>query len=234
MQGYIALIAQGRFQEAIDLIREAIPFPGICGRVCTHPCEINCRRNEIDKPVAVRLLKRFVSDWELEHSDVNGQDVASKGTGIDYTLRMNKKLSGKQVAVVGAGPGGMTVADRLARMGYQVTVFEKLPVIGGMMTIGIPAYRLPFEVITQEYQRIHELGVEIKLNTSIGPDGDYSIDSLFENGYEAICLAIGAHKGIDIAIQGNDLPGVVEGIDVLNTINLTQHLGHPGDKKDLL
>jgi len=234
VQGYIALIAQRRFQEAINLIREAIPFPGICGRVCTHPCEINCRRNEIDKPVAVRLLKRFVSDWELEHSDVNEHDVAIEGTDTDNTLSMTNKLSEKRIAVVGAGPGGMTVADRLARMGYKVTVFEKLPVIGGMMTIGIPAYRLPFEVITQEYQRIHELGVEIKLNTSIGPDGDYSIDSLFENGYEAICLAIGAHKGIDIAVQGNDLPGVVQGIDVLKTINLTQHLGDPGDKKDLL
>ncbi len=220
VQGYVALIAQGRFQEAIDLIREAIPFPGICGRVCTHPCEINCRRNEVDKPVAVRLLKRFVSDWELEQ-EKQGNEI--KGNGNLEITHQNSK----RVAVVGAGPGGMAVANRLARLGYPVTVFEKLPVIGGMMAIGIPGYRLPRNIIAREYQRIQDLGVEIKLNTTIAPNGDYSLDELFEMGYQAVCLAIGAHKSQVLHIPGEELTGVVHGIDILKTINLSQQLDDP-------
>ncbi len=130
VQGYVALTAQGRFQEAINLIRNAIPFPGICGRVCTHPCEINCRRAEVDKPVAIRLLKRFLADWELENER---PETEGGGRHSPFAIRHSKR-----VAVVGAGPGGMAVAERLARGGYPVTVFEKLPVIGGMMAGGIP------------------------------------------------------------------------------------------------
>lgn len=220
VQGYIALIAQGRFQEAIDLIREAIPFPGICGRVCTHPCEINCRRTEIDSPVSVRLLKRFLADWELEQGSKGVEEIGSKNTA--------------KVAVVGAGPGGMAVADRLARKGYEVTVFEKLPVIGGMMAVGIPSYRLPREVIAHEYQRIQDLGVEIKLNTSIGPDGDHSLDDLFEMGYQAVCLAVGAHKSQSLNIPGENLPGVVHGIDALKTISLIHQHDDVKNEIDLL
>jgi NADPH-dependent glutamate synthase beta subunit-like oxidoreductase/NAD-dependent dihydropyrimidine dehydrogenase PreA subunit len=223
VQGYIALIAQGRFQEAIDLIREAIPFPGICGRVCTHPCEINCRRSEIDAPVSVRLLKRFVSDWEREHYDSN-----------QFKLDFDREQSTARVAIVGAGPGGMAVADRLARKGYGVTVFDKLPVIGGMLAVGIPSYRLPREVIAREYQQIQDLGVEIKLNTTIGPEGDYSLDDLFEMGYEAICLAVGAHKSQSLNIPGEDLPGVVHGIDVLKTISLIHQHDDVKNEIDLL
>jgi NADPH-dependent glutamate synthase beta subunit-like oxidoreductase/formate hydrogenlyase subunit 6/NADH:ubiquinone oxidoreductase subunit I len=217
VQGYVALIAQARFQEAIDLIRNAIPFPGICGRVCTHPCEINCRRTEIDAPVAVRLLKRFVADWEVEQ----GRD-GTKGPGrrgAAHSLRPTTHHS-HRVAIVGAGPGGMAVADRLVRQGYPVTVFEKLPVIGGMMAIGIPGYRLPREIITREYQRIQDLGVEIKLNTAIGPKGKHTLDDLFEMGYAAVCLAVGAHRSLNLGIPGEDLHGVVHGIDVLKTISL--------------
>ena len=216
VQGYIALIAQGRFQEAIDLIREAIPFPAICGRVCTHPCEFNCRRAEVDKPVAVRLLKRFVSDWEL-----------SQGIGI-HAEQIKRKDSfatqGKQVAVIGAGPCGMVVAERLASLGYRVTVFEKLPVIGGMMAVGIPAYRLPRQVIDREYQHILTLGVELKLNTAIGPGGDYTLDDLFSLGFEAICLTVGAHQSQALNIPGENIPGVVHGIELLKAINLSQQL----------
>ncbi len=213
VQGYVALIAQGRFQEAIDLIREAIPFPGICGRICTHPCEVNCRRAEVDKPVAIRLLKRFVADWELEHG-TKQQAVSSKSEAA---------LTAQRVAVVGAGPGGMAVADQLARRGYAVTVFEKLPAIGGMMAVGIPAYRLPREVIAREYRRIQDLGVEVRLNTAIGPEGDHSLDELFALGYAAVCLAIGAHKSYTLRIPGEDLPGVVHGIDLLKAISLSQY-----------
>lgn len=229
VQGYIALIAQGRFQEAIDLIREAIPFPGICGRVCTHPCEINCRRTEIDAPVSVRLLKRFVADWELEQVSKGVKGQESKGAS-DKT----ETNSASKVAIVGAGPGGMAVADRLARKGYGVTVFEKLPVIGGMMAVGIPSYRLPREIIAHEYQQIQELGVEIKLNTTIGPDGDYSLDDLFKMGYQAVCLAVGAHKSQSLSIPGEEFPSVVHGIDVLKTISLIHQHDDVKNEIDLL
>lgn len=222
VQGYVALIAQGRFQEAIDLIRQAIPFPGICGRVCTHPCEVNCRRAEIDQPVAVRLLKRFVADWEL----TNGvQEV--KLASPPPPSRPQK------VAVVGAGPGGMAVADRLARLGYPVTVFERLPIIGGMMAVGIPEYRLPRQVIAREYQAIQNLGIEIRLNTVIGSSADdasqehYTLDELFEMGYQAVCLAIGAHRSQGLHIPGEDLPGVVHGIELLKIINFSRRLEDP-------
>jgi NADPH-dependent glutamate synthase beta subunit-like oxidoreductase len=219
VQGYVALIAQGRFQEAIDLIGEAIPFPGICGRVCTHPCEVNCRRSEIDSPVAVRLLKRFVADWELEQDLKEGRNRGNTGAVLPDDA--TKKA---RVAVVGAGPGGMAVADVLNRRGFSVTVFEKLPVIGGMMAVGIPTYRLPREVIDREYQKILDQGVEVRLNTTIGPGGTHTLDDLFEMGYSAICLAVGAHQSQTLGIPGEELPGVIHGIDVLRTINLSQRL----------
>ena len=222
VQGYVALVAQGRFQEAIDLVREAIPFPGICGRVCTHPCEFNCRRAEIDKPVAVRLLKRFVSDWEL---------VQGKKRPAPRVKR--PALKPEKVAIVGAGPGGMAVADRLARLGYKVSVFEKLPVIGGMMAVGIPEYRLPGEVIAHEYQQIQDLGVEIHLNTTIGPAGKYTLDGLFEHDYRAVCLAVGAHRSQSLHIPGENLPGVVHGTELLRVINLSQRVDDPQIKADL-
>ncbi len=230
VQGYVALIAQGRFQEAIDLIREAIPFPGICGRICTHPCEVNCRRAEVDQPVAIRLLKRFVSDWELENQVSGNQEP---GTGSPIPDPRSPIPDSQRVAVVGAGPAGMTVADRLARLGYGVTVFEKLPVIGGMMAIGIPEYRLPRDVIAREYRHITDLGVEVRLDTAIGPDGAHTLDELFEMGYEAVCLAIGAHRSYTLRIPGEELPGVVQGIDLLQTISLSQQTNDPEYAADL-
>jgi len=225
VQGYVALIAQGRFQEALDLIREAIPFPGICGRICTHPCEFNCRRAEVDAPVAIRLLKRFVSDWEVEETANRKKDRPALPVAPSTDL--------PKVAVVGAGPAGMTVADRLARQGYRVTVFEKLPVIGGMMAVGIPEYRLPREVIAREYRDIQALGVEVRLNTPIGPDGAYTLDDLFGMGYRAVCLAVGAHKSRSLRIPGEDLPGVVHGIELLKAISLSQQVDDPRYRADL-
>jgi len=228
VQGYIAFVAQERFQEALDLIREAIPFPGILGRICTHPCELNCRRSEVDTPVSIRLLKRFVADWELEN------------TIEPQTQRIHEKLippDARKVAVVGSGPAGMTVADRLIRQGYRVTVFEKLPVIAGMLSVGIPAYRLPRKIIDREYRRIEALGVEMRLDTAIGPKGDHTLDDLFKMGYDAVCLAIGAHKSLSLRIPGEALRGVVQGIALLKTINLTQRLDAAKYKaalKDLL
>ena len=132
VQGYVALIAQGRFREALDLIRQAIPFPGICGRICTHTCELNCRRAEVDEAVAIRLLKRFVVDWESQNpNDATAEPILLPAPDA------------KRVAVIGAGPAGLAVAANLARRGYRVTVFEASPVVGGMMAMGIPSYRLP-------------------------------------------------------------------------------------------
>lgn len=215
VQGYVALVAQGRFQEALALIEAAIPFPGICGRVCTHPCEINCRRGEVDEPVAIRLLKRYVSD------------LANGASGRKPSETVPVPSNGMRVAVVGSGPAGMTVAHRLAKQGYRVSIFEKLPVIAGMMGIGIPAYRLPREVIRREYRRIQALGVEIHLNTSIGADGRYSVDDLFEMGYRAVCLTVGAHKSLKLHIPGETLSNVVQGIDLLKTLSISQQLDDP-------
>ncbi len=214
VQGYVALIAQERFQEAIDLIREAIPFPGICGRICTHPCEINCRRNEVDNPISIRLLKRFVSDWEYQGE---GESVKKSKES-----RSRSRGNSKRIAVVGAGPAGMTAAQDLIRKGYEVTVFEKLPVIGGMMAVGIPAYRLPRGVIAREYDIISSQGVDIRLNTSIGPGGDHSLADLFSQGYAAVCLTVGAHKSVSLGVPGEKLEGVIQGIDLLKTVSLSQ------------
>jgi NADPH-dependent glutamate synthase beta subunit-like oxidoreductase/NAD-dependent dihydropyrimidine dehydrogenase PreA subunit len=218
VQGYVALIARGRFREAFDLIEQAIPFPGICGRICTHPCEINCRRNAVDSPVAIRALKRFVADWAMTHPrSVETQAVAATPDA-------------RRVAVVGSGPAGMTVALELVRLGYRVTVFEKQPVIAGMLSVGIPSYRLPRDVIEREYQRIAELGVDIRLNTTIGPGADHSLDDLFERGYHAVCLAVGAHRSLKLNIPGEDLRGVVHGIELLKQISLFRQLDLPAGR----
>ncbi len=241
VQGYVALIAQGRFQEALDLIREAIPFPGICGRICTHPCEVNCRRAEVDSPVSIRALKRFVSDWELDHGSSRsavGRETSDLELASDPKSRRSPpgdKIQNpkSKIAVIGAGPAGMAVADRLARLGYQVTVFEKLPVIGGMMAVGIPEYRLPRDVIAREYRQIQDLGIEIRLNTTVGPGGDCTLDDLFAAGYGAVCLAVGAHKSHDLRISGESLPGVIQGIELLKVISLSQQVGEPESQATL-
>jgi len=224
VQGYVALVAQGRFQEALDLIREAIPFPSICGRICTHPCELECLRAEIDDPVSIRRLKRFLADWESHAPEAIREETAANPSRPDLARR---------VAVVGSGPAGMTAAERLVRKGYRVTVFEKLPVMAGMMAVGIPSYRLPRAIIAREYNRILDLGVDLRLNTAIGPDGDYTLEQLFAEGYDAICLAVGAHQSLALGIAGENISGVVQGIELLQTISLSQQLDDPQLRVDL-
>jgi len=204
VQGYVALIAQGKFAEALALVREAIPFPGICGRVCHHPCEAACRRAEHDQPIAIQYLKRFVAD--------KVQSPKSKVQSLKSNVQ-------SKVAVVGSGPAGLTAAYFLAREGYPVTVFEALPVAGGMMAVGIPDYRLPRDVLESEIEIIKDLGVEIRTNTAIGPAGDLSLDDLGRD-YDAVFVAVGAHGSRRLNIEGEDLAGVLHGVDFLREVNL--------------
>jgi heterodisulfide reductase subunit A2 len=199
VQGYIALIAQGKFNEALDLIREQIPFASVCGRVCTHPCEDECKRGEVDEPIAISYLKRFASD----------------NADPDRPIQFGALTKKQKVAVIGSGPAGMTCAYDLYRNGYKVTVFEAMPMAGGMLAVGIPEYRLPKAILNKEIDAVKKLGVEIKLNTRVDDAG-----ALLKNGYQAVFMAVGAHKGSDIAVPGKELKGVYDAIDFLREINL--------------
>jgi NADPH-dependent glutamate synthase beta subunit-like oxidoreductase/NAD-dependent dihydropyrimidine dehydrogenase PreA subunit len=230
VQGYVALIAQGRFQEALDLIREAVPFPSVLGRVCHHPCEEKCRRGtEVDEPVAICALKRFVADWGLgsdhvegpvlsgvEGSVLSGVEGWEKGLEeLEGTLSVPSALS-KRVAIVGAGPAGLTTAYFLARQGIVSEVFEALPVAGGMMVVGIPDYRLPPKVLQREVSAIEALGVKIHLNHPVDGDG---LQRLREE-YDAVFIAVGTHQGWTLRIPGEDLKGVFSGVAFLRAVNL--------------
>ena len=199
IQGYIALINEGKYREALELFKEDHPFPGICGRICHHPCEEICTRNDLDQPLAIRELHRFLADWEL------GQDA----TYIPETAEPRKE----RVAIVGSGPAGLAAAYSLARNGYQVTVFEKLPVVGGMMAVGIPEYRLPRDIINGEIKVIEEMGVTIKTGITFGKD--ITIESLKKDGFSALFMAIGLHGGRRLGVENEDVVGVLQGVDFL-------------------
>ncbi|UCH62755.1 MAG: FAD-dependent oxidoreductase [Fidelibacterota bacterium] len=214
VKAYVSLIATGRFHEALEVVRQRNPLPGICGRVCTHPCEAVCNLGEIDSPVAVCWLKRFVADYELAHPQAIPEPIS----------RTRKE----KVAIVGSGPAGLTAANDLVRLGFGVTVFEALPVAGGMLVAGIPAYRLPRDIVETEIAAIEHLGVEIKTNKPIS--GEKAIDQLFDGGYSAVFLAIGAHKGLKLGVPGEDeFKGIIDCITFLNEVNLSKGK-KPGDK----
>jgi heterodisulfide reductase subunit A len=202
VQGYIALTGQGKFKAALDLIREEIPFPSVCGRVCLRPCEKECRRQEVDEPIAIAALKRFVADHVFE--DKPPAPVA--------------RTKKEKVAIIGSGPAGMACAYDLVRMGYGVTVFEAAPVAGGMLALGIPDYRLPSEVLQKEIDYVRALGVEIKTNTPIGEA--LTIPDLFRQGYGAIFIAVGAQQGRKLPIPGADLKSTIVGLDFLRDVKL--------------
>ena len=183
------------------------PLPFVCGYVCTHPCEANCLRGEADEPLAIRDLKRFAADYERRHGPVK-------------PLQPEEKKNQK-VAVIGSGPAGLTCAHYLALKGYQVEIFESLPVAGGMLTVGIPNYRLPQEVVQREIQAIEGLGVTIHLNTPIG--SDHTLEKLKEEGFVAVFIGIGAHESLRLNIEGEELPGVVPGVELLKRTALRDH-----------
>lgn len=205
IQGYLALIARGQYREAEALIKESIPMPAVIGRVCPHPCEEACRRNLVDEPLAICSLKRFAADHGFL---MNGEP---------YTPVLEPD-SGFKVAIVGAGPAGLAAAYYLARSGHAVEVYESLPQPGGMLRYGIPDYRLPPSVLDREIATIESMGVKIKTNRVLGKD--FSLESLFGDGFNAIFLAIGAHKSQGIRVEGEDLDGVLPGTDFLRSVAL--------------
>lgn len=204
VQGYVALAAKGKYSEALKLVKEENPLPAICGRVCHHPCESACKRGEFDQPVAIDSIKRFIADLDLKSE-------------TRYIPKI-KDRKNEKVAVIGSGPAGLTCAYYLAIEGYQVTVFEKLPVLGGMLSVGIPSYRLPRDTIAAEIDVIREMGVEFKTGVEIGKD--VTIAQLREQGYKAFFTAIGAHECKMLGIEGEDLQGVFSGVDFLRDVNL--------------
>ncbi|MDD2695208.1 MAG: FAD-dependent oxidoreductase [Anaerolineales bacterium] len=207
-QGYVALIREGRFADAYRTIIEDNPFPSVCGRVCNHRCEEACSRNESDQPVNIMALKRFAADWARAHPE-EIYPTAPPET--------DRPQSGKKVAVVGSGPAGLTCAQDLARKGHTVTVFEALPVAGGMMRVGVPEYRLPYDLVQAEIDAILRQGVELMLNQRVD-----DVPGLLEQGYDAVFLAVGAHAGVKLPIPGNDLPQVHMATDFLRAVSLGQ------------
>jgi NADH-quinone oxidoreductase subunit F len=201
---YVALVAQGRCAEALEVHRRQNPFALVCGRVCPAFCEAKCRRGALDEPIAIRDVKRFMADHELESL---------------WTPPIYGEAKPERIAVVGAGPAGLTAALRLAQQGYRVTVFEKLPVAGGMMAVGIPDYRMPRDVLNQEINNIRRAGVEIQCNQALGRD--FTLDELLDDrGYGAVVLAIGAHKSRKLGIDGEEQAGVIHGVDFLRDVAL--------------
>lgn len=208
-QGYIAHIRNGDYEAAMRTIKLDNPFPGICGRICNHRCEDACNRGNLDEPLDIRALKRFVTDKAYE-------------TPYQPPERAERKFTEK-IAVVGSGPCGLTAARDLILEGYEVTVYEALPVAGGMLRVGIPAYRLPTSIIDREIREIEDLGVKINLSHAVE-----DVDELFGAGYGAVLIAVGAHEGIRLPIPGSELPGVFTNTSFLRDVRL----GQPPDLGD--
>lgn len=209
-QGCVALMAKGLYKEAFELFRSEHPFPGVCGRVCHHPCETACTRSKVDKPVSIMALHRFLADWAKEN-------------GVTFIPEKKEAKEGK-VAVVGSGPAGLTCAYFLALEGFEVTVFEKQEILGGMLTLGIPSYRLPRDIIDDEIDVLRQLGVEFKTGVDLGVD--VTVGDLREQGYTAFFIGIGSMECKTLGIEGEEFEGVWPGVDYLLRTNL-------GEKIDL-
>ena len=208
IQGYIKLAAQGRYREALELIKYENPFPAVCGRICPRNCESACTRGDIDSPVAIDEIKKFIAEQDLKENR-------------RYIPRI-KHSYGKKIAIIGGGPSGLSCAYFLAVEGYKVTVFEKEKQLGGMLTLGIPSFRLEKPVVEAEIDILRELGIEFRTGIEVGKD--ITIEKLREEGYEAFYLAIGAQEGKTLGISGEDSSSVIMGVDFLKAVNLGEPL----------
>ncbi|MCT4563692.1 MAG: FAD-dependent oxidoreductase [Maledivibacter sp.] len=213
IQGYIKLASQGRYTEALELIKYENPFPAICGRVCPRYCESACTRGDIDDPIAIDDIKKFIAE-----QDLNEKNRYIPKKRHDY---------GKQIAIIGAGPSGLSCAYYLAIDGYKVTVFEKQKVLGGMLTLGIPAFRLEKDVVNAEIDILRELGVEFKTGVEVGKD--VTLNDLRNKGFEAFYLAIGAGAGRKLGIEGENAKGIITGVEFLRRVNLGEDLKMKGE-----
>lgn len=203
VQGYVNLLAEGKADEALRLIVANHPFPHVLGRCCDHPCEEECVRGQVDDPIAIRELKRVAAEVGERYGPVRAERRAS---------------THRSVAVVGAGPAGLTAAYRLALLGHRAVVFEKLPVAGGMLAAGIPRYRLPWTALERDLARVWEAGVELRTGTALGRD--FGVEELFEQGFDAVVIACGAHKPRALGVSGEDMGGVVQGLEFLSQFNM--------------
>jgi len=201
-QAYISLIRNGQYQEAVDLIRDKNPLPSICGRICTHECEFGCTLIGDDHPVAIRELKKFVTEWEMKHRE-----------NVDQKAEKDLKKDAKKVAIIGSGPAGLTAAYYLSNLGYSTTIFEKSDQIGGMLRFGVPQFRLPNYVLDYDIEMIKNVGVEIVTNKPFGPD--LTVEDLKNKGYEAVFIATGQYKPRTLKIEGEELPNVLVAINFL-------------------
>ncbi len=201
---YVGQIAEGKFADALATVKTSMPFAAVCGRVCNHPCESKCLRGQLDEPVAVHSLKRFAADWMMAN---NGHTKAQPVT-----------KNGHSAAIIGGGPAGLTAAWELAKRGYKVKLYEALPVLGGMLAVGIPEYRLPKKILQHEIDEIIGLGVEVQTGVRVGKD--ISFDEILKAGHDAVFVAIGAWQSTLLGVPGEDLPGVIHAINLLRDVNL--------------
>ena len=213
VQGYLKLAAQGRYTEALELIKTENPFPAVCGRICNKRCEAECTRGDVDEAVAIDEVKRFIADHDM-HEETRFVPKMVNQIGRPYT---------EKIAVIGAGPAGMSCAYYLAQKGYPVTVFDRNPVPGGMLTLGIPSFRLEKDVLNAEIDILKEMGVEFRCGVEVGKD--VTIQQLRGEGYKGFYLAIGAQKSAKLHIPGEELEGVLGGVDFLREVNLGNEPG---------
>jgi len=208
--GYVTLIGQGRYAEALRVVRRTTPFAGVLGRVCLHPCEENCTRQYVEEPVSIASLKRFIADHELN-------------SGVAPLVSPSEDIQQKddKIAIIGAGPAGINCAYQLALQGYNPTIFEALPVAGGMLKVGIPNYRLNKDILDYEIDIVKKMSVEIKLNSMLGRD--FTVDTLKKDGYKAIFLAVGAHKDMKLGVPGEEHESVISSVNFLRELNLASH-----------
>jgi NADH-quinone oxidoreductase subunit F len=204
---YVSLIAHKKYGEALKIIKNENPFASVLSRVCHHPCEDKCKAGESGDPVAIRDLKRFVTDYGIKHQLLTKTETPKQTNGI-------------KVAVIGSGPAGLTCGFYLAKKAYEVTVFEKESVIGGMLALGIPEYRLPREILEADLDYIKSAGMNIRINKALGKD--FTLDKLFDEGYRAVFLATGSHHSLKLKIPGEDAAGVVPGMKALTALNLRE------------